>query len=636
MLQTRRDCREFTIIAAVAVIVGACAYGVAMSAASNSPGIELLLIIGLAIVAFCGPALAFREHNQQSAEAETKIRAHHKSLNEVLENMTQGFCRFDADHRLTIANDQFARLYSLSPHQVKVGMTPREILDLRIAKGNYHGKDPEAYLQERLECASATEESLDFHELPDGRVLAVRHRPLDDGGWLATHEDVTEFRKVEQQIAYMESFDPVTDLANRASFRTKIADVMQRGGRDEKFAVLIIDLERFKSVNDTLGHQAGDQLLKLIGKRLQGCLKDDDMIARLGGDEFAVFQASSNQPYQATVLASLMCAVMKEPFELDGHQLVTEASVGIALAPDDGNDPDQLIKNAGLALRRAKSEGRGIYRFFETGQDARMKERRALEFDMRNAINDAQFKLFYQPLMNALTEEVSGFEALLRWNHPLRGPVSPEEFIPLAEESGLIVSLGNSVIRQACEDAAKWPDPVRVAINISAAQFRSANIVNTVIQALSRSSLPANRLELEITESALLDKCESTLDTLYMLRNLGVRIAMDDFGTGYSSLSYLRSFPFDKIKLDRSFLLDIDDDAKKDEALAIVRAVASLGSSLGMTTTAEGVETEQQLEMVRAEGYNEIQGFYYSKPRPAEEILEVYFPPEAVAASGGA
>lgn len=546
LLHARRDCREFIIIAAVAGLVAACAYGVAMSAASHNPGTELLLIIGLAVVAFCGPAIAFREHNQQSAEADAKIRAHHKSLNEVLENMSQGFCRFDADHRLVVANDQFARLYSLSPDQVKGGMTPREILDLRIAKGTYHGQDPEAYLQERLERASATEESLDFHELPDGRVLAVRHRPLDDGGWLATHEDVTEFRKVEQQIAYMERFDPVTGLANRSSIRTKIANEMQCAPKGQKFAVLSIDLERFKSVNDTLGHQAGDQLLKLIGKRLRGCLKNDDMIARLGGDEFAVFQASSNQPYQATVLASLMCAVMKEPFELDGHQLVTEVSVGIALTPDDGNDPDQLIKNAGLALRRAKSDGRGIYRFFEAGQDARMKERRALEFDMRNAVNDAQFKLFYQPLMNALTEEVSGFEALLRWNHPLRGPISPEEFIPLAEESGLIVSLGNLVIRQACEDAAKWPDPVRVAVNISAAQFRSANIVNTVIQALSRSGLPANRLELEITESALLDKCESTLDSLYMLRNLGVRIAMDDFGTGYSSLSYLRSFPFDK------------------------------------------------------------------------------------------
>ncbi len=635
-LPDRRGLREFLVIFAVGCIVTACAYGIATNAAGDDPVTEIIMILGLSAAAFFGPVMAFRQRARDKDHADARVRAHHSHLNEVLQNMSQGFCRFDADQRLIVANDQFARLYALHPDRVKPGMNLREILQARIANGLYAGGDPGAYIQKRLACVAAGEESLDIHELPDGRVLSLSHKPLPDGGWLTTHEDITELQKVEKQIAYMENFDPVTDLPNRRQFRNDIASRLESRTGAEKFAILHLDIDHFKSVNDTLGHAAGDKLLRLVGERLRKCLKAGDMVARLGGDEFAVVQASDNQPHQATVLASLICAVMKELVELDGNQIEAEVSIGIAVAPCDGLDPDQLIKNADLALHQAKGDGNGIYRFFESGLDARMAGRRELELDMRKAIGEDQFKVHYQPLVDAKTEEICGFEALLRWEHPEHGLMSPAEFIPLAEESGLIVALGKFVIRQACEEAMNWPDPVRVAVNVSAAQFKNANIVGSVMHALSRSGLAAQRLELEITESVLLADSDATLEMLHMLRNLGVRIAMDDFGTGYSSLSYLRSFPFDKIKLDGSFVRDLTNDADADEVLAIVRAVASLGNSLGMTTTAEGVETQEQLNMVRQEGYSEIQGYYYSRPLPAEQIAERYFPPEAMAVGGAA
>ncbi len=415
----------------------------------------------------------------------------------------------------------------------------------------------------------------------------------------------------------MAHHDSLTDLANRVLFREHVEQALARARRyDEGFAVICLDLDRFKDVNDTLGHPVGDMLLKAVADRLRGCVRESDVVARLGGDEFAVLEIGSGLPSHVGILAGRIVEALGAPFDLDGHEVVVGASLGVAVAPADGADPDQLLKNADMALYRAKADGRGVFRFFEPGMDARLQERRALEVDLRTALANGEFDLFYQPLINAGTSQISGFEALLRWRHPGRGMVPPAEFIPVAEEIGLIAPLGEWVLRQACREAAWWPTDIRVAINLSPAQFRSRNLVQVVASALVASSLSPGRLELEITESVLLHDNEATLAVLHQLRALGVRIAMDDFGTGYSSLSYLLSFPFDRIKIDRSFVRDISERA---DCAAIVQSIASLGASLGMATTAEGVETGEQLQLLKAVGCTEVQGYYFARPQPAGE-----------------
>jgi diguanylate cyclase (GGDEF)-like protein len=382
--------------------------------------------------------------------------------------------------------------------------------------------------------------------------------------------------------------------------------------------LLCIDLDLFKEVNDTLGHPIGDKLLKLVAERLRECARETDVVARLGGDEFAVVAVAAEQPRGAIVLAQRIIAALSSPFDLDGHQVVIGASIGIALAPGDSEQGEGLLKAADLALYRAKADGRGLYRLFEPEMDAKMQARRTLELDLRKALITNEFELFYQPVVNLALNEVCAFEALLRWNHPTRGMISPAEFIPLAEETGTIVPLGEWVLRQACAEAVGWPDDLKVAVNISPAQFKSRGLALAVTSALAASGLRPSRLELEITESVLLQDSESVMETLHALKDLGVQISMDDFGTGYSSLSYLRSFPFDKIKIDQSFVRDMSGD---NDSVAIVRAVAGLGRNLGMSTTAEGVETDQQLEHLRDEGCSEVQGYLFSRPLPASELL---------------
>jgi diguanylate cyclase (GGDEF)-like protein len=382
-------------------------------------------------------------------------------------------------------------------------------------------------------------------------------------------------------------------------------------------AVLCIDLDHFKTVNDTLGHPVGDQLLKLVADRMRSCVRSGETVARLGGDEFAIIQIGDNQPMNSTTLAGRLIKAMGEPFEVLGHQIVIGASVGISIAPHDGDDPDQLLKNADLALYRAKEDGRSTYRFFEPEMDARMQARRALELDLRKALPLREFELFYQPLVTLFNGNISGFEALLRWRHPQRGMVPPAEFIPLAEEIGLITAIGAWVLKEACAEAAKWPPHVRIAVNLSPAQFKDRKVLLDVIAALAASGLSPHRLDLEITEIVLLQDTEATIATLNDLRQIGAHISMDDFGTGYSSLGYLRKFRFDKIKIDRSFIRDL---AEKPDSVAIVRAVTGLGSSLGIITTAEGVETEDQLRQLRSEGCDEIQGYLVSEPKPAGEL----------------
>ena len=431
--------------------------------------------------------------------------------------------------------------------------------------------------------------------------------------------DVTERKQAEARIAYMAHHDALTLLPNRVLFHERLDELLGRVRRQgEKLAVHCLDLDHFKGVNDTLGHPIGDELLKSVAARLGACLRDSDLVARLGGDEFAIVQSPLGDPTEANILANALIEAVAKPYEVRGHEVVVGASIGIALAPSDGDASDVLLRNADMALYRAKAEGRGTAHFFEPEMDRRIQARRILELDLRKAFAQGEFELFYQPLVNLSRNEVSGFEALLRWRHPERGMVGPAEFIPLAEEIGLIVPLGEWVLRKACTEAVKWPADLKFAVNLSPAQFRSRGVVQAVLTALAYSGLLASRLELEITESVLLGETDANLATLHQLREIGVRISMDDFGTGYSSLSYLRCFPFDKIKIDRSFVRELSE---RPDCLAIIRAVAGLGMSLGIATTAEGVETQEQLERLRGEGCTEVQGYFFSAPRPASEII---------------
>lgn len=438
---------------------------------------------------------------------------------------------------------------------------------------------------------------------------------------LGISEDIAERKRAEAQIARLAHYDPLTDLPNRVLFQKSLSEALARRARKgDALAVHFVDLDRFKTVNDTLGHPLGDALLKIAAERLRGCVREGDTVARLGGDEFAVVQTGLDDAKGATRLAARIVEAMAAPFDLQGHHVVIGASVGVSLAPTDGEDADELLKKADMALYRAKADGRGAYHFFERAMDEQLQARRALELDLRRALQAGEFELVYQPLYHLDDERVTGCEALLRWRHPDRGTVSPADFIPLAEEIGLIVQLGEWVLRRACAEAAGWPDHVRLAVNLSPAQFRDRGLVGTVVSALAASGLPANRLELEITESVLLQDSAANMTMLHDLKALGVRISMDDFGTGYSSLSYLRSFPFDKIKIDQTFVRDILHDS---DAMAIIKAVLDLGASMGVTTTAEGVETLEQLNALRGQGCAEIQGYFISRPAPASEIARM-------------
>jgi diguanylate cyclase (GGDEF)-like protein len=443
------------------------------------------------------------------------------------------------------------------------------------------------------------------------------NQPLANGGWVATQEDITERRRAEEQIAHLAHYDALTDLPNRVLFREQLERELERTKRGEQLAVLYIDIDEFKSVNDSLGHPVGDELLKGVALRLSKCIRETDLIARLGGDEFAIVQTGIQNPADVSDLVSRIHEAIRDPFECLGHQLVTDASIGIAIAPADASESDRLLMKADLALYGAKADGRRTYRFFEPGMDARAKARLTLQRDLRQAMTDGGFELHYQPLVNLASGEVTGCEALLRWRHPERGMVSPAEFIPIAEDTGLISQLGEWVLTTACAEAATWPDHLRIAVNVSPIQFRSPIFGLKVAAALSASGLAANRLELEITEAVLIRDDEAALTILHELRALGVRIALDDFGTGYSSLSYLQRFPFDKIKIDRCFVSDI---AENDGSSAIVRAVVNIADARNMTTTAEGVETEQQRQLLHVLGCTEMQGYLFSRPRPLAEI----------------
>jgi diguanylate cyclase (GGDEF)-like protein/PAS domain S-box-containing protein len=447
----------------------------------------------------------------------------------------------------------------------------------------------------------------------------------DDGAAghvISVIEDVTDRRESEKTIVHMAMHDALTDLPNRAQFQTRLRDAIARVARGERLAVLCLDLDNFKNINDALGHAVGDELLKSVAGRLRLCVREIDAVARLGGDEFAIIQNQIDGPSDAAQLAQRIRDEIGKPFDLGGVQAVVNASIGIAVAPGDSTEPEQLLKQADMALYGAKAEGRGVYRFFQPEMDARMKSRHEIEQDLRDAIANGELRLHYQPVVDVASGEICGMEALLRWPHAKRGLVPPAEFVSIAEESGLIIPLGEWVLRKALADAAHWPAHIRIAVNLSPVQFRSRHLTQVVIGACAAARVAPERLELEVTEAAFLAATKEVLATLDQLRHLGVKIVMDDFGTGYSSLNYLRRFRFDKIKIDRSFVRDLSDE--DNLSAVIVEAVVRLARALDVTTTAEGVETVAQLDIIRAAGVTQMQGYLFSAARPLEEIAPLF------------
>jgi diguanylate cyclase (GGDEF)-like protein len=556
---------------------------------------------------------------------EDELRAQNLLFDAALNNMSQALMMFDAQGRLLVFNERYRQMYRLPDDDIiKPGIHVTELLKYRKRSGTFFG-DPESHARMTMEDVANGKSSTRILELPDGRSISVVITPMAAGGWVVTHEDTTERRRAEKQIAHMARHDALTDLPNRLLLRERLADAVAEVSDSGSAAVLYLDLDHFKAVNDTLGHHIGDELLKAAADRLRSCVREADTVARVGGDEFAIVHVGGG-PSQAAGVARAICEAVRAPYDLHGHAIAVDASIGIAIAPHDGTDPDELLKNADMALYGAKADGRGTYRFFEPAMDARMKARRSLELALRQALGNGEFGLQYQPMVSVRDNRIVGCEALLRWHHPERGLVPPAEFIPVAEEIGLILPLGAWVLRKACEAATRWPHDIKVAVNLSAIQVMNQNLVADVLGALTDAGLPPSRLELEITESALIQNTEATLAALHRLRGLGVKISLDDFGTGYSSLNYLRSFPLDKIKIDRCFINGLTDGA---DSVAIVLAIAGLARNLGIRTTAEGVETTQQLQHVRALGCTEMQGYLFSAPRSLEELERTFWPQAA-------
>ena len=691
---------------------------------------------------------ARRESERQSQE---RVQTQNLRLEAAISNMSHGLAMFDADQKLIICNRQYAEMHRLPSSLVQPGTPLLAILEHRAAGGVHAESSPQALFDRVVGAGRRGTPSKVEYTLPDGRTIFVSHQPMANGGWVSTHEDitqrkhdeqeltqtkklvetviehvpvailvrepktfryvlinraaeqfvgsskgevlgrtaydifpkvradliaehdhlalkdpnvpllitdhaipipgasdrivttkklmvrgddgeticliaviedVTEKRAAEEQIAFLAHHDSLTGLPNRVQFSKRLEDALDWVGRDQQLAVLFLDLDHFKTVNDTLGHFIGDELLKAVADRLRECVRDVDVIGRLGGDEFAIVQTGISRPEEVSALALQIQDVVTAPYDLGGIQAVADVSIGIALAPGDAADAAELMKRADMALYQAKAEGRSRYRFFEPAMDAAMKARRKLDTELREALTRDEFELYYQPVVDLHTNGIVGVEALLRWHHPTSGLVVPDEFIPIAEESGLIIPIGEWVIRRACADAARWPDHIRLAVNLSPVQFRSPLLAMTIVNSLAMAGLPATRLDLEVTEEVLLKDNSETVAMLEHLRGMGIRIAIDDFGKGYSSLNYLRRFPLDKVKIDRSFIRDISSG--DGEARAIVQAVVGLATALRVSTTAEGVETQEQLEFVRAAGCAECQGYLFSKPRPAKEIGRLF------------
>ena len=542
-------------------------------------------------------------------------------LDTAVDNIPQGLVVYDKAARITVCNKRYIEMFGLSPEVAKPGLSMQGLIAHRKETGSFDG-DVDEFCNAIMRNVALGKVSHQVSEAPDGRAIQIINQPLESGGWVATIEDVTERKRSEEQIAHLAHYDALTDLPNRVLFREQLEYALNQVQSGEQLAVLYIDIDEFKSVNDALGHSVGDELLKAVAGRLRSCLRETDLAARLGGDEFAIIQTAVRNPSETTHLVERIYRAIREPYECGSHLITTDASIGIALASGHNSDLDQLLRNADLAMYAAKSAGRRTYRFFKPDMEAQVTARHVLEMDLRQAISDGALEVHYQPCISLRDNRITGCEALLRWRHSERGMISPAEFIPIAEETGLINQLGEWVLMTACAEATTWPDDIRLAVNVSPVQFKSGTLALRILAALAASGLPAGRLELEITEAVLIRDDDAALAILHQLRAIGVRIALDDFGTGYSSLSYLQRFPFDKIKIDRCF---VDDIAEPDGSSCIVQAVVNIAAARDMTTTAEGVETKQQMELLRALGCAEMQGYLFSQAKPAVEIKQLFF-----------
>ncbi|MBX5022846.1 putative bifunctional diguanylate cyclase/phosphodiesterase [Rhizobium lentis] len=549
----------------------------------------------------------------------------------VLNNLPLGLSVFDAEQRLTLYNVRFHQLFGLTQEDIAAGATIAELVDKM--RGNESTASKLVRGTARPASAKAGSGSIRRREwlMHDGRIIQSMVTVLSDGSNIAIHADVTEDRKAAERITYLAHHDPLTGLPNRIYFREQVDATLAERKQDQQIALVHLNLDRFKSINNTIGVSVGDKILQQVAERIRASAGSENTLARLGSDEFAILQTGKQQPSNVTALADRIRRQLSEPFLNGEKQVELSVSMGIAIAPQDGEETDILLKNAGVALSHAKADGRKRERFFTGEMEAQMQLRHALEADLRAALENEEFELHYQPLYDLSERRICGFEALIRWNHPVRGRVPPMDFIPLAEEVGLIVDIGRWVLRRACKDAAQWPEGIKVAVNVSAIQFSSSDLTQDVSEALAAAAVAPSRLELEITESVLMENLNEVLPILHALKQRGIRISMDDFGTGYSSLSYLSSFPFDKIKIDKSFVNDIIDNK---EAHAIMRAIILLGDALGMRVTVEGVETAAQMTLLECEECDEIQGYHISPPRPAGDVPHLLsLPPKSSGAT---
>jgi diguanylate cyclase (GGDEF)-like protein len=559
---------------------------------------------------------------QDTFQQATELARINMQFDAALSNMAQGLCMFDGQKRLVVWNERYAELYRLPPDLLKIGTPHQAIIADRISHGILKGETSDMAAREKIASLNQLPKdtaSSRVDEFSDGRFILVTRQPMADGGWLATHEDITERRRAEAEIVHLARHDALTGLANRAEFNAKLEEVSRRLKRNGgAVTVMMIDLDRFKAVNDTLGHPAGDQLLVEVGTRLQSTIRETDVLARLGGDEFAIIQEGGpNQHEAAIALALRIIDAISQPFDLNGNRANIGTSIGIVLAPEHETDPEGLLKRADLALYDVKANGRNDYRFFQNELLEVADTQRTAEIELRDAIERQEFELHYQPVVDAKTRTLCGVEALVRWRHPTKGLIAPDKFVPLAETTGLIVPLGEWILRRACADAASWPAHIKLAINISAIQFKKDDLFEVILSTLVETGFTPGRLELEITETSLLENQEAHLTTIRQLKNLGISMALDDFGTGYSSVNYLANFPFDKIKIDKSFTQGV---LTRRDCKAVVASTLALAQGLGTVTTAEGVETEEQLEYMRAAGVDLVQGYLFGRPVPIAQL----------------
>jgi diguanylate cyclase (GGDEF)-like protein len=562
-----------------------------------------------------------RRQERLIAEKATELEVINDRFDAALGNMTQGISMFDGQRRLVVWNARFAALYRLPPNLLKVGTPHAEIVAYIRSRGIAKGGEGAADGSHAPELGKATDDqaSSRVDELADGRLILLSRQPMSGGGWLTTHEDITERRRAETEIIHLARHDVLTGLANRAEFNARLGDASRRIKRyGGAITVMMLDLDKFKAVNDRLGHAAGDQLLVEVARLLKASVRETDLVARLGGDEFAIIQeGGTHQSEGAIALSVRIINSLRQPFDLNGHQANIGASIGIALAPEHGTDPEELLRKADLALYNVKASGRNDYRLFQPDMLDFAHFQQSAESELREAIARDEFQLRYQSVVDAKTGLICGVEALVRWQHPTRGLIGPDQFIPLAESTGLIVPLGAWVLLQACKDAVSWPAHIKVAVNISAVQFEKGNLFELVLGTLLETGLAPERLELEITETSLLENQEQHLAMIRQLKNLGISLALDDFGTGYSSINYLTNFPFDKIKIDKLFTQGV---LERRDYKAVVVSTLALAQGLGTITTSEGVETKEQFAYMREAGVDLVQGYLFGRPVPASQL----------------